>query len=546
MCSQKARFVASLVALATALVLVAPASEALAWTSSSNCGPTWDLSSGPNPWHLNQDGYSSLSIETVEDVLIESMDSWSEPCCSSWRASYQGRTSVHPRNKPRADGVHAVGFAEGSWPLLLGNKNRVIAVTMTSFTTPSCEYTSADLLFNAVGFTFTVDPNNVRTDLGSIAMHEFGHWLGLGHSNVTGAMMAATYRSGTVVGPLHQDDIDGVCSLYERSCEDSGCSSNAECGSGMKCDVSTGECVDSGCSSSSDCGGGMECNRSTGECYTPGCGSDSDCFEGQTCQGGACIRSPGGCEICEPCVTDTDCGPGVCVFIDGEGSGFCSRECSGQASCPGDSTCAEFSGGQRFCFNPGAGPKYCPNNWSCDPNSGGGDSSGTDSGGSDNGDVDDFDSGGDTSGASPGGTRPDRGGGSVDDADRGIAPDCPVCMSCTSDDSCGVGGRCIELGSRMVCSSACEANSDCPGDSLCFNMAGDVGRVCLNPGAGTSGACPSDYRCSLASPELDDADLETAFDCEDCAAGGSGRGAPTAIFVVLSLIVLRRRQRVEG
>lgn len=51
-------------------------------------------------------------------------------------------------------------------------------------------------------------------DLETVALHEIGHLLGLGHSEVEGAIMYPAIASGTTKG-LHQDDILGIRALYQ-------------------------------------------------------------------------------------------------------------------------------------------------------------------------------------------------------------------------------------------------------------------------------------------------------------------------------------------
>lgn len=53
-------------------------------------------------------------------------------------------------------------------------------------------------------------------DVETIVLHELGHALGLAHSRVRKATMAAGARPGRMQRALHDDDVQGVCAVYPR------------------------------------------------------------------------------------------------------------------------------------------------------------------------------------------------------------------------------------------------------------------------------------------------------------------------------------------
>ncbi|HEY8475665.1 MAG TPA: matrixin family metalloprotease, partial [Chloroflexota bacterium] len=73
----------------------------------------------------------------------------------------------------------------------------------------------------AIEFDMEIDPewewttgSPVRVDLESVAVHEFGHALGLAHSQDSSAVMYASYSEGSVKRELTEDDLAGLYALY--------------------------------------------------------------------------------------------------------------------------------------------------------------------------------------------------------------------------------------------------------------------------------------------------------------------------------------------
>jgi MYXO-CTERM domain-containing protein len=314
--------------LVAASLLVGASATAYQYVSPSQCpnGASWSASNQPLPYYINENGYSGISFSQVESIMQDSFDTWGEPCCSNYSATYQGTTT---EVATQTNDV-VMSFEEQSWPTQLGNVNQTIAVTLISVYN-NCTIAQAPIHYNGVGFDFCASGSGC-TDLQAIATHEIGHNLGLGHSRTQSATMYAAYTGGTSARTLDQDDIDGVCSLYNTSCS---CSSDSDCGANQVCTNS--QCEEAPCGSDADCPAGQECDGS-GDCVIPTCSSDADCDSDYECHNGQCLSS---CIVCRDCSSQADCGAnGFCADLGGGNK--CITNCGDQGSCPGDSQCFQL------------------------------------------------------------------------------------------------------------------------------------------------------------------------------------------------------------
>ncbi len=104
-----------------------------------------------------------------------------------------------------ADGANIVG-----WVPTIGGS--ILARTCT--TPASGPYAvESDMQFDA-SRDWTFDAEAAAIDFQSVALHEMGHMLGLGHSTVQSAVMYAVYIKGSVKRQLQADDIAGLYALY--------------------------------------------------------------------------------------------------------------------------------------------------------------------------------------------------------------------------------------------------------------------------------------------------------------------------------------------
>lgn len=165
------------------------------------------------------DGVSSAQFQTA---IGKAFDTWASVPTASISYQFSGFTRSLPNED---DGKSVLGFRNE--PSL----DRVLASTSYVIDDLTGELIEADIFFNSV-FAWSVATPGERTrwDLQSIAVHEIGHFSGLGHSELgeteltpsgrrvlsTGAtMFPIALGIGDISGrTLRADDIAGISDLY--------------------------------------------------------------------------------------------------------------------------------------------------------------------------------------------------------------------------------------------------------------------------------------------------------------------------------------------
>jgi hypothetical protein len=166
---------------------------------------------------------SGLDADQVQALVAQAFSVWQTASCPgggspSFQVAFQGFVSCDRQETVcggAAKNVNVVMFHDADWPY----ESSKLGVTTPSGGVESGLVIDADVELNSQSVVLSSDPSNSdATALSSVLTHELGHFLGLAHSDVPGALMWRSYQPPPLGSQLlTADDAAAICAAYPPS-----------------------------------------------------------------------------------------------------------------------------------------------------------------------------------------------------------------------------------------------------------------------------------------------------------------------------------------
>lgn len=226
--------------------------DAIAWEPRMVNGHvvTWNKST--IGFEINADDAPSLNEAEVINAITTAADEWSGDVHGANTAFEYDGTSKN-RGADLSDNVHLVSF-DTTW-----NQDPSLLAVTHVWSNANNEIVHFDIEINADDVYWSTSGDPTKHDLHNTMTHEFGHALGLEHSDEPQASMSATTSIGEISKrDIHADDIQGFVTLYPF--EENGDANNpndANAPEGNQSSSSGGSGVDNALVPSAEGGGNM-------------------------------------------------------------------------------------------------------------------------------------------------------------------------------------------------------------------------------------------------------------------------------------------------